>query len=165
MFINKEGKLFGKISIIDIVVILAIIVGAFGFYTRFFISEKKVETAASHIEYTMKVKEVRMGTVNALKNYRGPVTDTSTKEYLGDIVDVSFSDATKAVETANGKRKVSPVPERYDVIVTVRVDGKINNSGFYTANNLALSAGSSYVFTSKAAKTTGTIQDVYEIKE
>ncbi len=164
MFINKEGKLFGKISIIDIIVILAILVGAFGFYTRFFVSEKKVETAASHIEYTMKVKEVRIGTVNALKNYMGPVTDTTTKEYLGDIVDVTYTDSTKAVETTNGKMNASLIPERYDVTLTVKVDGKINDSGFYTANNQALAAGSSYVFTTKAAKTTGTITDVYEIK-
>ena len=164
MLINKEGKLFGKISIIDIFVILAILVGAFGFYTRFFVSEKKVETAASHIEYTMKVKEVRIGTVNALKNYMGPVTDTTTKEYLGDIVNVAYTDSSKAVETTNGKMNASLVPERYDVTLTVRVDGKINASGFYTANNQALAAGSSYVFTTKAAKTTGTITDVYEIK-
>ncbi len=164
MLINKEGKLFGKISIIDIIVILAILVGAFGVYTRFFVSEKKVETAASHIEYTMKIKEVRIGTVNALKNYMGPVTDTTTKEYMGDIVDVTYTDSQKAVETTNGKMKASLVPDRYDVTLTVRVDGKINASGFYTANNQALAAGSSYIFTTKAAKTTGTITDVYEIK-
>ena len=164
MIINKDGKLFGKISIIDIIVIIAIVVGAFGFYVRFFVSEKKVETTASNIEYTMEIKEVRIGTVNALKNYRGPVTDTSTKEYLGDIVDVTYTNSTKAVDTVNGTMKVSAVPDRYDVLVTVRFDGKINNSGFYTANNQALSAGSSYLFTSKAAKTTGKIVDIYEIK-
>ncbi len=162
MIINKEGKLFGKISIVDILVIIAIIIGALGIYSRFFVAGPKVETATSRIEYTMKIREVRMGTVKALQDFKGPVTDTTTKELLGEIVDVTYTDSVKALELSNGNLKASPLPERYDVTVTVQVDGKVNDSGYYTSNNLALTAGSSYVFTSKAAKTTGTIMDVYE---
>jgi hypothetical protein len=161
--INKEGKLFGKISIIDILVVLAIAIAAFGVYSRFFAGSEKIETASSHIEYKMAVKEVRIGTAEALKTYGGPVFDFETKEYLGDIVDVTYTEAKKGVELANGKMKEVVVPERYDAVVTVRVDGNINNSGYYTANNQPLAAGSSPVFYSKAAKTTGTILDVYEV--
>ncbi|MBE7032309.1 MAG: DUF4330 domain-containing protein [Ruminococcaceae bacterium] len=164
MIINKEGKLFGKISIIDILVVIAIVIAALGIYSRFFVAGPKVETASSRIEYTMKIREVRIGTVEALNNFKGPVTDTSTKEYLGEIVDVTYTDSVKAVELSNGKLKASVLPERYDITVTVQVDGKVNDSGYYTANNLAITAGSSYVFTSKAAKTTGTIIDVYEVE-
>ncbi len=162
--INKEGKLFGKISVIDILVILAIIVAAFGVYTRFFVGNEKVETAESHIEYKLKVQEVRIGTVNALENYKGAIYDTSTKEYLGDIVAVEYTDAKKAVEMLNGQMQETTLPERYDCMVTVRVDGRINDMGYYTANNQALAAGSSYVFESKAAKTTGRIYEIYEAK-
>ncbi len=35
MIINKEGKLFGKISIVDIAVVLIVILLAIGIYTRF----------------------------------------------------------------------------------------------------------------------------------
>ncbi len=162
--INKDGKLFGKISIIDILVVLAIVVAAFGVYTRFFVGNEKVETAASHIEYKMKIQEVRIGTVNALNDYKGAIYDTTTKEYLGDIASVEYTEAKKAVETVNGQMKEAVLPERYDCMVTVRVDGKINSSGYYTATNQALAAGSSYVFESKAAKTTGRIYDIYEVK-
>ena len=162
--INKEGKLFGKISIIDILAILAILVAALGIYSRFFVGNEKVETASSSIEYKMKVSEVRIGTVDALKNYGGEVFDTTTKEYLGTITDVTYTDAKKAAEMSNGQLKEATVPERYDAIVTVRVDGKINDTGFYTANNQALAAGGTHIFTSKAATTTGVILDVYEVK-
>ncbi len=162
--INKEGKLFGKISIIDILVVLAIVVAAFGVYTRFFVGNEKVETAASHIEYKLKVQEVRIGTVEALQDYKGAIYDTTTKEYLGDIVSVEYTEAKKAVEMVNGQMKETILPERYDCMVTVRVDGKINSSGYYTATNQALATGSSYVFESKAAKTTGRIYDIYEVK-
>lgn len=163
--INKEGKLFGKISIIDILVVLAIVVAIFGVYTRFFVGNEKVETAASHIEYKLKIQEVRIGTVKALEDYKGAIYDTDTKEYLGDIVAVEYSDAKKAVETTSGQLVETTLPERYDCMVTVRVDGKINGSGYYTATNQALAMGSSYLFESKAAKTTGRIYEIYEIKD
>ncbi len=163
--INKEGKLFGKISIVDILVVLAILVAAFGIYTRFIIGNEMVETSSSHIEYVLKVQEVRKGTVEALDKYKGPVYDTTTKEYLGDIVSVEYTDAKKAVETVNGQMRETIVPDRYDCMVKVRVDGKINSSGYYTSTNQALAAGSSYIFESKAAKTTGRIYEIYEIKE
>ncbi len=162
--INKEGKLFGKISIIDILVVLAIVVAALGIYTRFFVGNTKVETASSHIEYRLKVQNVRIGTVEALERYKGAIYDTDTKEYLGDITAVEYTEATSGIETSNGQIKEAVLPERYDVLVTVNVDGKVNDSGYYTANNQALAAGSSYVFQAKAATTTGRIYDIYEIK-
>lgn len=163
MIINKDGKLFGKISIIDILAILVILVAALGIYSRFFVGNEKVETASSRIEYTMKVDGVRGGTVDALKNY-SPITNATTKEYMGDIVNVTYKEATKAVELLNGKMKNSPNPDRYEVYVTVQVDGNVNNSGFYTATNQSLTVGSNYVFCSKYAKTTGHIIEIKEIK-
>ncbi len=162
--INKEGKLFGKISIIDIFVVLAIAVAVFGIYTRFFVGNEKVETASSRIEYKMKIQEVRIGTVEALEDYQGPIYDSTTKEYLGDIVAVEYTDAQKAVETINGRMRKTTVPGKYDVVVTVRTQGNINSSGYYTSTNLTLATGSTFIFTSKAAKTTGRILEVYEVK-
>lgn len=162
--LSKDGKLFGKISIIDILVVLAIAVAAFGIYTRFFVGNEKVETASSHIEYTMRVSEVRQGTVDALKDFMGPVYDFTTKEYMGEIVDVYFEEAIGASEMANGQMRESVIPERYDAILTVRVDGKINDSGYYTSTNQAIASGGTLIFNSKAAKTTGVIEEVYEIK-
>ena len=162
--INKDGKLFGKISIIDILVVLVIIVAALGVYSRFFVGNEKVETASSSIEYTLKVAGVREGTVNALKNFKGPLYDKETKEYLGEIIDVTSSESVSSVELSNGSIKESVIPERFDALLTVRVDGKINSSGYYTATNQVISAGGTLVFKSKAASTSGTITNVYEAK-
>ena len=146
--INKDGKLFGKISIIDILALVVVAVLALGIYSRFFVGNKKVETASSHIEYTLKVAGVREGTVNALKDFKGPMYDNTTKEYLGDIVDVTSSECISSVELSNGTIKES----------------KINGSGYYTATNQVIAAGGTLVFNSKAAATSGTILDVYEAK-
>ncbi len=158
----KDGKLFGKISIIDIFVIILIAALALGIYSRFAVSDASVATQSQPLEYTMKVSNVRLGTVNALKDYMGPIYDDTTKEYLGEITDVTYEVAKVDVTLANGQFKADNSPDRYNVLLTVRVDGNVNDRGYYTANNLNIGAGSNFIFSSKAAITTGVVQDIYE---
>ncbi len=163
MFINKEGKLFGKISIIDIVVVLAVVVMSFGLYLRFGGEETKVSTQKQQIEYTLLVKGVRIGTVEALQQL-GPVTNVSTKEYAGDITEVTYEKAIDTRELANGRIVETPLPERYNATVKIHVDGSVNNSGYYTSTNQSINIGSTLYFTSKFANTSGVIVDVGEIQ-
>ena len=54
----KDGKLFGKISIIDIIVVLCVIVLAFGIYAKFTSNSDAVSSSEkAKIEYVYKVKE------------------------------------------------------------------------------------------------------------
>lgn len=163
MFINKEGKLFGKISIIDIVVILAVAVLAFGLYMRFGGDEVKVSTQKQQIEYTVLVKGVRIGTVEALQQ-KGPITNTTTKEAAGKITGVTYEDAVDSRELTDGTIVETPLPERYNATVTIRVDGSVNNSGYYTSTNQPINIGSTLLFTSKFANTSGVIIDVKEVQ-
>lgn len=163
MFINKDGKLFGKISVIDIVVVIAIVFVGFGAYLRFVKPNQRVETVNQTIEYTMRIAGVRIGTVEALKNF-SPIYSCETKEYLGEIVGIEYTEAYEDKVMHNGEIKNLPIPERYDVVLTVRVDGKVNSSGFYTATNQAINAGASHTFNSKYAQTSGRIDEVKEIQ-
>ena len=43
------------------------------------------------------------------------------------------------------------IPEEYDVYITVEVDGKSNDTGFYTQGNKFLAAGSTYTINTKYA--------------
>ena len=62
MIINKEGKLFGKISIVDIAVVLIVILLAIGIYTRFSGNTKvvvsNVEEHDSVIAFTSQLAHV-----------------------------------------------------------------------------------------------------------
>lgn len=163
MFINKKGKLFGKISIIDIVVVLAVAILAFGLYVRFGGDEAKVSTQKQQIEYTVLVKGVRMGTVEALQEM-GPITNATTKEAAGEITEVTFDAAFDSRELADGTIVETPLPERYTATVKIRVDGSVNNSGYYTSTNQPINIGSTLFFTSKFANTSGVIIDVKEVQ-
>ena len=163
MFINKEGKLFGKISIIDIVVVIAIAVLAFGLYARFGSDEATVSTQKQQIEYIVLVKGVRICTIEALQQ-KGPVTNTTTKEAAGEITEVTFEDAVDSRELTNGTIVETPLPERYTATVKICVDGSVNQSGYYTSTNQSINIGSTLFFTSKYANTSGVIIDVREVQ-
>ena len=163
MIINKEGKLFGKISIVDIFVVIAILVAAFGIYTRFVAGNEKVDVKNTTIEYQIRVKKVRAATVEAFKK-GGPLTDTQTKEPMGEIVNVETTPVFEEQALVDGSVAVTEVKDRYNVILTVRTEGSANETGYYTAKNKSLHINSGFVIANKFAETTGDIIAIKEIK-
>lgn len=163
MFINKEGKLFGKVSIIDIFVVLVILTAVFGIYKRFFTVNERVAVTEEQLEYQIKVTKVRQGTFDALSKL-GPVYDATTKEYMGEIVKVDAEDCFEEQKLADGSVVSSKIPDRMNIIVTVNVSGHSSSYGYYTSENKYLAAGCSYVLASKYAETTGKISSINEIK-
>jgi len=155
-FITKEGKLFGKISIIDVIVILAVIVIGVGGYLRFFAPNARLVAQPHEIEYVMRIHSVRRMSINALQQL-GSIADTRTGEELGEIVYVTYEPAYWEIALIDGDYVSLPVPDRYNAIVTVRVDGRVSGTEFLTHQNRSLSIGTSAAFQSKYAETSGEI--------
>lgn len=163
MFINKEGKLFGKVSIVDIAVIVLILAAAFGIYVRFAFSNDKIATSSQCIEYKMEIRGIRQGTVDALKK-KGEIFNDATQECIGEIVGVETKEAFEERTLTNGEIRFLPLPEKYDATITVRIDGSVNDSGYYTGENQMMVAGSKYTVTTKYARTTGEIVSIGEVE-
>lgn len=163
MIINKEGKLFGKISVVDILVVAVLVVAVLGIYTKFFKTNERVTVSNEIIEYKMSVKNIRQGSVDALSKL-GPIYDTTTKEYMGEITEVSSVPAKGERTLGDGSVINAQIPDRFDVEFTVKVDGSSNNSGYYTKNNLLLCVGSKFVVSGKYVKTTGEICAINDTK-
>lgn len=141
MIINKEGKLFGKISIVDIAVVLIVILLAIGIYTRFSGNTKVVVSNGQKIECTFVVKNLRQYSVDALKK-GGTMYDKTSKELIGTITDVRVESGRYNVNMMDGSYKEAIPEDRYNVYVTVEFNGKAGDSGYYTAANKFLGAGS-----------------------
>lgn len=162
MIINRDGKLFGKISIIDIAVVLIVVVLIAGIYVRF--SGKaatSVVTDSQKVECIFLVKNVRMYTVEALQKSE-KVYDKTSKEYIGDVTDVTYEEGMYQVNMADGSFKPVAPEERYNVYVTVVFDGKTSNDGYYTKANKYLSTGTSLVFNTKYAQCESTVYSIGE---
>ncbi len=152
MIIDKKGKLFGKVSIVDLFVVLVIFVGIVGiFMTKAKLDKGDVQSDASQmliqssaekdvLEIKLKLKEVRDVTRDAIV-----VGDTvylvQTEKVLGVISRVESEPAVRNVETDNGIVYSAVVPERYDVTIVVETSGKEKEDGFYTDTNQKLLYG------------------------
>lgn len=161
MIINKEGKLFGKISVIDIAVILIIAVLAACIYIRFSGTTQTIATSGEDIGCTFLVRNIRSFSVDALER-GGSVYDKTSKEYIGKITDVRIEAGEYQVNMADGSFKTISPDDRYNAYITVEFEGKVGENGYYTAANKYLAAGTTVVINTKYAQCEST---VYSIKE
>lgn len=164
MIIDKEGRLFGKVSLIDIFTLIIIAVLAFGVYTRFFATNETVDVKENVIEYKMRITKVRQGTFDALSKL-GALYDEDTKEYLGEIEGVVAEPYFEAQTKEDGTMIVKEVPDRMNVIITIRTNGYSGSAGYYTSQNKYIAVGSGFDIVSKYAKTSGEVIAVGEIEE
>ncbi len=154
--INKEGKLFGKISIIDILVVIVIIAMAFGVYMRFFKTPEKIEVKTEKFTYVVRIDNVRDVSIEALKN-SGDIYDINTAEHLGKIVKVEPQPYSVTSIKSDGTTVLFDYPERYSAIVTIETDGNVSQNGYYTATNRLIGVGSAMHFESKYIESMGDV--------
>lgn len=161
MIIDEKGKLFGKINIIDLAAIVIIIVSVAAICFKFgFSAHKNVGSANDEITYVMKVKAIRDTSADALK-IGDQLTEKTTKKKIGEIIDKRVETAKEVVNKVDGTltREVE-IPGRYDVYITVKGNGIVNDTGYFLDGAYQLGTFSSVVFSSKYIETTGTVIEI-----
>lgn len=156
---DKNGKIKGKFSIIDILVIVLILVVIAGIVTRY---GSKITTAVKsneQFEYVLRVENVRIYTVDALKKM-GYITDKKSEKNLGEITDVKVENATQQSVTANGEVQNPEIPDRYTCYVTIVAAGKESDDNYILEDSTELSVGRNIDLYSKYVKTSGDIESV-----
>ncbi len=157
--LKQDGKLFGKISIIDIGALLAAIVLIVGIAIRFSGNEAVQVTAGKNLECVVLVENVRQYNVDALKK-GGAVFDKETKEYIGEITEVTSQPATHLLTMADGSCREVLLENRYDAYVTIAFSGKVSDTGYYTDTNRQMSVGASLNMNAKFSQCESKIQEV-----
>lgn len=169
MLLDKKGKLFGKVSIVDLLVILVVLAMALGaFLTYQKIADKAVLTenkgliqtpAADTLEVTMRIEEVRQMTVDALVA-GDEVFFTDTGKFFGTITDVSVEPAVRLIYDTKGTPVNAQVPDKFDAIIKLRVPGSRLEHGYYTQDNIRLVFDSDIPIKTPAVETTPTIENI-----
>ncbi len=152
MILDKKGKLFGKVSIVDLLVLLVVVVGIAGvFLVKGKLDKNEIQADASQmliasnaekdiLEIELKVKEVRDITRDAVI-VGDDVYLVQTQKRLGTVARVESEPAVRQVEADNGTVYQAVVPERYDVTIVVETNGKQTDGGYYTDNNMQIFYG------------------------
>lgn len=136
--IDKNGRLFGFINIIDLLVLIAVIGIIIVGVKRF---GNKTTTAGAQTKpgiVVAEIAEVRDATVNAVK-VGDPLYDYDKGTYIGEIAEVSSEPFTKEVEY-QGKWVKAEVPEKYVVNLKLKVDVK-ETDDFYQIGTEQLRVG------------------------
>ena len=120
--IDKKGRLFGLINIVDLVVIILILALALVGVKRFGSKAAVGETTTKKGTITAEVKDVRDVTANNIK-VGDPIYDYDKGTLIGKIATAEVEPYKDKTEY-QGKFYNSAVPGKYRVIMTIDADIK-----------------------------------------
>lgn len=155
--VDEKGRLFGKVSLIDIFVILFALALAFAVYLRFFTNETtSLRGENDTFTYTLRINGVRTWTVDGFQ-VGDKIWDTDHDTYLGVITGVEAVPATWEYDLMDGSSTVAGSENRYDVYLTVEAEGLISNGRYYASRTFELGANGTLYFYTKYCSVSGTI--------
>lgn len=134
--IDNNGKLFGKINILDITVIILVIAAVLFGTLKFVMSEHKDNVKSDDtINYTLKIKAIRIGSVNSF-NVGDEIFDKVTDKSLGVIKKISHEKSSEFINLADGSiSEPREIPDKYDVYLEIECKGKKSDKGYFLGGN------------------------------
>ncbi len=167
--LDKKGRLFGKVSVVDILVVLVVIIMIVGaFFALRKINNKEVLTenkalfqtnAVETLEVSMRLDEVRQMTVDGFE-VGDDVYLVDTKKFFGVISGVTTEPATRLIYDDNGAPHYAPVPDYFRVTLKIDVPGNRLKDGFYTSDNIKIVNGSELEIKTITVQTSPVIESI-----
>lgn len=165
MFLDEKGKLFGRISIIDIGVLLLIAALFGGIYYKFFMVDKNNNAAKfDTLEYKILVEEVRQQSVDAIE-IGADIYDVKTDSFMGKIVSKEVLPATDQLTKADGTVVIAEKPERFNILVTIQVPGVETKYGFRANGRIDINRESQQVLDTRMIIMEAKIVDVKNLSK
>ena len=134
--IDEKGRVFGRINLIDFVLIVgALIVAVFVFVMV--TKQGKVVTVKEDktIRYTMLVKAIRPEVVSFVK--KGDLVKKQlTKNPIGVVKDVKTRPAQILIDTDDGQRVEVVSPVEIDAFITIETKGRTGEDIISTGNEV-----------------------------
>ncbi|HYE83293.1 MAG TPA: DUF4330 domain-containing protein [Clostridia bacterium] len=165
MLLDEKGRLFGKISIIDIGVLLLIVALLGGAYYKFFMVDKDNNAAKyDTLEYKILVEEVRQQSVDAIE-IGTDIYHVKTDTPMGKIVSKEVLPATDQLTKADGTVVIAEKPGRFNVLVTIQVPGVESKYGFRANGRLDLNREEQHVLDTRTIILETKIVDVKNLSK
>ena len=144
MIIDEKGRLFSKISIVDIAVFVFVICAVAFVGLRFFAPAGNLTGGGQvNCEYTFKVENIRQASVTALEKSVGMNVTDSSGVFLGTLKKIdNVGPYYSAVTKPDGSMVRAEMPEKYELKATVEVSGTKTTDSIMVSNKRELSVGS-----------------------
>ena len=122
--LDEKGRLFGKINIIDLTVILVLlVVMAAGGFKLFYVNPE-YQPVLKDVKMDLLVQGVRQPTVSAIQ-VGDRVNEKNSGGYFGTVTDIEVTPAQEFVPTQQGTLVRAELPGRYDIKLTVESQAEI----------------------------------------
>jgi len=158
--IDRNGKLFGKISIIDLGIIVLVLAFAAGVYVKFgVLNQTTTSTTNETITITAKISAVRPLYYEQLK-VGDAVFESDNETKIGVITDISKEAAEISYVDKDGQTKKAPAQDRYDIYLTIEGDGSITDGRYLMNRTYEIGVGSSKSLITKFVGFTGQIEEI-----
>ena len=129
--IDKNGKLFGKINIIDLLIVLVVIAAVILVATKMFTpAEKAAKLESSNVIVTYTSSNAYPGSGAAIE-VGAPVYEETTNIQLGTVKDVKVEQAYTYQALPDGTTVKVITPGREWVTVTTEVEATVSDDGVF----------------------------------
>ena len=159
--IDEKGRLFGKLSIIDVLVVIALILLAVGFlYNRTSQNIRQIIAADTPVYVTFVVEGVRDFSFGAVD-----IGDVFFRQHertvpLGIVTEVTRGPAYDIIAMVDGTAQYAPMIGRYNMYITLSGVGSVTDAGFFLNGTQQMSVGGSMTLQSNRFLTTVRVYDV-----
>jgi len=140
--IDNLGRIKGRVSIVDIIIVLAILGVAAGFIFRQ--ASPHIEARLSpdqEFQIVFEVNRIRSFIVDDALNVGDYLFRQHERQPLGRIIDIERRPATDIMARADGTAVLATMEERCMLLITVQATGTISERGFYVNGNDVVSPG------------------------
>ena len=157
--IDREGRLFGKISIIDVLVLAVVIVMAVALYVKTNHREiTSTTTSDTPFTYQILVSGVRGYVADAIREKDMLYdVDNSSGGALGEITDIQVMEGAKLAEYDDGTMEMTPVEDGVNLLITVEGEGLVSNGRYQLNRIYDLGVNSSRNFHAKYVQFVGSV--------
>ena len=139
--IDNNGKLFGKINLLDFFVLLILVIALVGgCYKLFFVDNSVYVPEYQHGQITLRLASMPEERVQAIKV--GDLIRVPKIQDLGKIKDINVVNRMDSVSSSDGSVYVVENPMQYEVTVVIETDELYFRDDFYyIGNNYKINKG------------------------
>ena len=148
--IDKNGRLFGKISLLDIIIVAVVVFLAVVFVLgRFGGLKLPIATKKSNIDFTLTIKAYNVEKTNKPPFEVGSLLYSVNGEYIGKVTKVEVKPYTTKEKLADGTFFDYESPTAYDYFLTVEGNGTQSEKGIFAGGTFGLYPNNSITVTSR----------------
>lgn len=155
--IDKKGKIFGKISIIDLMVALIIVTIIVGTIYRFGSPVTASITGGNAtINYTILIEDVRYFSANYYEEGLN-VYDSNTGNFIGKIKDIRVEPYMGTIEMKDGTMVLAEKTERVKIFLDIEASGVVTDKAYLVGGTYEVKVGGGAYISTKYVDVTSSI--------